>query len=788
MRRLLAGLLVVPFVVATLSITALPASAQIPAEILKDVKAATVFVKVRTDQGAGSGSGFLIQVDGDKARIVTNQHVIAKKGQSSSAPAVEVVFDSGRKTERVFSATVAAVDVFRDLAILEVDNAKDLPKPLNLAEKVDVFETMTLYIVGFPFGAMLSTNKGNPTPTIGKGIVSSIRENEQGDVRYVQIDGDVNPGNSGGPVVDSKGRLVGVAVAKLVGTNIGLAIPPSELAAMITGRVDQIVVRTVKVEESSAEVEIELVLIDPLHQIRKASARVIPAEKLDGNPPQDKNGKFLPVPDAQVVELKIKDQKCVGSFTAKADGQKERQYRVQPAYVRGDNVLVHSVASSPHSVKFASPPVVNATPSPSPMVPPDTKPKQPNVGPNATASIPIPGVKIEPPSTRPRQIPLGPKPQPIGEIKIVDLQRGAGSPCLCWSHDGKAVYYLGGPIVRRISIPDGEETAICRVDKNCNWLCVSAKGLVLTTDFPKEMWLLDPQSLAVLSKFPIGDAKRVISAPNCKFAYFNDSSYRPAMLNVIDLQLGKVVKKYPFNEFGNGRLGFEDPVMTPDGNYLFTSSGSEELNRFRTAGIRVTFEETSPRLLQGVKAGICISSDGKYVCAPSGGGNYSQPGQMGGYSTFIYSTKSFKTIELAIAHGAYPQALGMDLKSGLIYAQNHKMQLMIFDTLGAKIKDVPLKLSLRDDSEVNQFLVHPDGRKLIVAATARLWYVEFPATRKWTDASGTFSIEADLIEVKEGKACLRRTDGTKLSIPVEKLSEGDQQYLATYANKEFARP
>ena len=45
----------------------------------------------------------------------------------------------------------------------------------------------------------------------------------------MQLDGELNPGNSGGPVVAADGKLVGIAVSKIVGTKIGFAIPPAEL-------------------------------------------------------------------------------------------------------------------------------------------------------------------------------------------------------------------------------------------------------------------------------------------------------------------------------------------------------------------------------------------------------------------------------------------------------------------------------------------------------------------------------------------------------------------------------
>src|SRR5947208_1604732 len=75
-------------------------------------------------------------------------------------------------------------------------------------------ETQTVYVFGFPFGESLGKNI-----TVSTTSVSSLRKNEFDRVSKIQVNGGMNPGNSGGPVIDATGRVVGVAVSGILGTS-----------------------------------------------------------------------------------------------------------------------------------------------------------------------------------------------------------------------------------------------------------------------------------------------------------------------------------------------------------------------------------------------------------------------------------------------------------------------------------------------------------------------------------------------------------------------------------------
>ena len=141
---------------------------------------------------ASSGSGFAITSDG---YIITNYHVI--EGCNN----VEII-DKGQ----TIPATVISFDISNDLALLKSDF-----KPLHsfpLSRK-NPYTLMEIYVAGYPFGYDIST-----PVKITRGIISSLAGIGNNFSR-VQIDAAIQPGNSGGPIINDKGNVVGVAVSKL---------------------------------------------------------------------------------------------------------------------------------------------------------------------------------------------------------------------------------------------------------------------------------------------------------------------------------------------------------------------------------------------------------------------------------------------------------------------------------------------------------------------------------------------------------------------------------------------
>jgi uncharacterized protein (TIGR03067 family) len=336
---------------------------QLSARALRDLKGATVFVKVAAGDLSCSGSGFLVKVNGDTGFIITNHHVVNPEAEllrpirSGNRIALQtikykarnaviiVVFHSGTKAERLVTAEIVSTDESRDLAVLSVKGVNNWPRPISLNQKSDLVETMPVYILGFPFGQQLSLAKGNPGITINKGAVSSLRQNDYGEMKAVQVDGAINPGNSGGPVVDEDGRLVGVSVATIQGTGIGLAIAPDELTRLFDGRVGAVGFHPVSMGRSSAEFQIEMALIDPERKIRSASLLYVVGSSRMRTFQQKDDGSFDPLPDAQRLELQIDGQRASGRLKTDFDDN-HRILVFQVCYVNGAGKVMYSQIGS----------------------------------------------------------------------------------------------------------------------------------------------------------------------------------------------------------------------------------------------------------------------------------------------------------------------------------------------------------------------------------------------------------------------------------------------------------
>jgi hypothetical protein len=194
------------------------ASGETPQEIAKKVSPSVVLLVMEDENGQplSMGSGFLVR-DGV---IATNFHVIegAARGYAKLA----------EKKEKFKIGGVLASDEARDLVLLSVESVEAPVLAIGDSSKVEVGDE--IYVVGNPRGL---------ERTFSVGIVSSIRK--MGDDNLLQITAPISPGSSGGPVVNAKGDVVGIAAATFKGgQNLNFAIPSAYLTSLLTNKKEKV--------------------------------------------------------------------------------------------------------------------------------------------------------------------------------------------------------------------------------------------------------------------------------------------------------------------------------------------------------------------------------------------------------------------------------------------------------------------------------------------------------------------------------------------------------------------
>jgi S1-C subfamily serine protease len=209
---------VAPTVTPAQAVTATAVTATVPtstpneAEVISRVMRSVV--QIRTERPAGTG--FMVRQDGTEALFLTNAHVVV------GVKSVSVVTADGT----AHPATVLARDEDADLAILSVKGLITMP-PLPFGDSDKLRQGESVVVIGYPLSSQLLGD-----PTVTRGIVSARREMRGN--QYIQTNAAMNPGNSGGPVINTDGAVVGVATMKLANAEgINFAIPSNRVSKVL---------------------------------------------------------------------------------------------------------------------------------------------------------------------------------------------------------------------------------------------------------------------------------------------------------------------------------------------------------------------------------------------------------------------------------------------------------------------------------------------------------------------------------------------------------------------------
>ena len=169
--------------------------------------------------GTGSGTGFIVNESG---LVVTNKHVVDGSTQ------VSVRMASGSE----YRGSVTQRHPTLDLAYISIDSSQTFT-PIAVGDSDEVRVGAEVIAIGFPLGSTLGSE-----PTVSVGIISAKRDDR------LQTDASLNPGNSGGPLLDMYGQVIGVVVSRVEEdsagrpiSGIGFAIPINEVKTELGGQV-----------------------------------------------------------------------------------------------------------------------------------------------------------------------------------------------------------------------------------------------------------------------------------------------------------------------------------------------------------------------------------------------------------------------------------------------------------------------------------------------------------------------------------------------------------------------
>ena len=197
-------------------------------------------------EGQSLGSGFIISADG---YVVTNNHVVNPPGQRAELEEVTVTLPDGNEYE----AEVVGTDPQSDLAVLKISRREAFPF-VTFGDSRQARVGDWVIAIGNPFGL---------GGTVTSGIVSSVLRSAGGGAydRYLQTDASINRGNSGGPLFDMQGNVIGInnAIISPTGGSVGIGFAiPAETAEPIVDKL----VRGVEIERGYLGIQIQPVSDD----------------------------------------------------------------------------------------------------------------------------------------------------------------------------------------------------------------------------------------------------------------------------------------------------------------------------------------------------------------------------------------------------------------------------------------------------------------------------------------------------------------------------------------------
>ena len=669
------------------------AAAENPSEkIFKRVSALTILAKGDSKNGLIAESGFVYKRTGDTVYIVTKADLF------TDSDTVELTFFSGTSKEKSMRGKLFCCSKIYNLAVVKV-SAPFLKTPLLETSEVKLYQTMPLYVVGFTFGEKKSGAPENQETSIETAAISGFHKNEDGSLKFIRLDANVTLGNMGAPVIDEKGKFIGMFWGGLSGTKIAEVLPASFIEKIFGGYVENLKAGRLFKENDIFKVEIQARIFDPFNTIKDVSVVAVPISDLTAE--QRRAGSFSDKPIARMDKfstIKIKDCNAQGIVSLGKIKKQIATFAIQLRYTGHNDQIKYLPLMFYHFHKNNA-----VSPEPQNSYSPETE--ESNLFRDVSDKSDLPK-----PVTVNQSI-SGDK-AAIADAEIIRLKLESKLASLFWNRDKKSFYALDQEgVLRKISFPECKEETRLDLKQKTSSGGLSKDGIVIMLPGRNELWLIDEATLAVKKRIKMNNGLKVVCSPSLEIAFVTDKGSPPRSLFIIDLKKGKLVRKIDTSSLppGNFTIEFNNYDVSEDGKFLFLSSHSA-FYIFRIVeryglGHTISMLEKVPRDLGNGK--IVLSGDNRYFALPQAGK--------------IFSVKNLNDPVMKIKTG---KNLVFAKDNRRIFSTGPAYDLSIYDIeTGKNLKDYNFAdIDTRKNNIIIEKMLADSERNILIASSGMLLY------------------------------------------------------------------
>jgi S1-C subfamily serine protease len=309
------------------------------------IKKSACWIKMGFAEGGGAfGSGWVAE----PGIIITNSHVVGMKEPSAAPPAwLKIIFNAGMQNEREFEGKLLGLDRDNDLAVIRIEGA-DLPEPMPLARSSELVEGQHVYVCGFPQGSTIahifSDGKNNLVTTLKlrQSTVAGRMPTKTGSIKYVQIEGGADHGNSGGAVVDTAGYVRTVLVAGIPGSTLRFTIPCEYALYLLEGRMLKVVPSQAYEVDGKVRQQLTAYVADPMKRIKAvaldiwagdAGRKIRPSSsEQPGSQPGDGPHQTVEMAYDPNAKVAVGESRLAKAEWAMTEAGENQTYWIQPRY------------------------------------------------------------------------------------------------------------------------------------------------------------------------------------------------------------------------------------------------------------------------------------------------------------------------------------------------------------------------------------------------------------------------------------------------------------------------